>query len=98
VDGGTGWVERTELADIGAQPAPAGFRSLSSVAASSVSLGTSQVHVDGSHEMRLGQWGRVVTRVVMVATIVAAAVAGVAVLGEASVVQLNDIIWTYSGQ
>jgi hypothetical protein len=34
----------------------------------------------------------------MVAAIVAAAVAGVAVLGQASVMQLNDIIWTYSGQ
>jgi hypothetical protein len=48
--------------------------------------------------MRLGQRGRVLTRVVVVAAIVAAAVAGVAVLREPSVTQLDDIIWTYSGQ
>ncbi len=48
--------------------------------------------------MRLGQKRRVATRVVMVVAIVAAVVAGVAVFGGATVMQLSEITWSYSGQ
>ena len=47
--------------------------------------------------MRKGQRGRVVARVVMITAVVAAVVAGVAVLGGTTM-QLTDITWTYSGQ
>ena len=62
-----------------------------------VSLGTSQVLVDGSREMRVNRRGRVVARVVMVVAIVAVVVAGIAALGE-SPMHLTEILWSYSGQ
>jgi hypothetical protein len=47
--------------------------------------------------MQEGRKGRVAARVVVVITIVAAVVAGVAFFGEATA-QLAEITWSYSGQ